>query len=88
MYFTSGSSAFLVISQGQIQDLVKGGPKLFWLIFANSAQRSHANEVSPYQKGSRAHLRAPEALGVFITKYTISPFWGTFSYYFSEKIKY
>ena len=68
--------------QGWIQDLVKGGPKLFGLIFANSAQQSHVNKVSPYWPGSRAHLRALEALGFFITKYAFSPFWGTFLYYF------
>ena len=60
--------------EGQIQDLVKGGPKFFRLIFASSAQRSCINEVSPYWPGSRAHLRAPEALGFFITKYAFSPF--------------
>ena len=32
--------------------------------------------------GSGVHLRAPEALGYFITKYAFSPFWGTFLYYF------
>ena len=41
-----------------------------------------ANKVSPYWLGSRACLRAPEALGYFITKYAFSPFWGTFLYYF------
>ena len=56
--------------------------QIFWPIFADSAQRSHANEVIPYWQGSRACLRALEALGFFITKYTFSPFWGTFSYYF------
>ena len=69
-------------SQGQIQDLVKGMPQFFWPIFANSTQWSHVNEVSPYWLGSRACLRALEALGVFITKYAFSPFWGTFLYYF------
>ena len=34
-----------------------------------------------FSMGSRAHLRAPEALGYFITKYAFSPFWGTFLYY-------
>ena len=63
--------------QGWIQDLVKGHPN-----FANSAQCNHANEVSPYWLGSRAHLRALEALGFFITKYAFSPFLGTFLYYF------
>ena len=40
------------------------------------------NEVSPNWLGSRAHLRTLEALGFFIAKYTLSPFWGTFLYYF------
>ena len=31
--------------QGRIQDLVKGGAEYFWPIFADSAQRSHANKV-------------------------------------------
>ena len=35
-----------------------------------------------FSVGSRAHLRAPEALVYFITKYAFSPFWGTFLYYF------
>ena len=35
-----------------------------------------------FSVGSRACLRAPEALGYFITKYAFSPFWGTFLYYF------
>ena len=70
------------LSQGQIQDLVKGVPKYFWPIFADSAQQSHANKVSPYWPGSRARLIALEALGFFITKYAFSPFWGTFLYYF------
>ena len=73
---------YIVHIQGRIQDLVKGAPKFFWLIFANSAQQSRANKVSPYWLGSRASLRALEALGFFITKYAFSPFWGTFSYYF------
>ena len=68
--------------QGQIQDLVKGAPKFFQPIFANSAQWSHVNKVSPYWLGSRAHLRTLEALGFFITEYAFSPFWGTFLYYF------
>ena len=72
----------MMSKQGRIQDLVKGGPELFWPCFAESAQQSHANEVSPYWSGSRACLRALEALGFFITKYAFSPFWGTFLYYF------
>ena len=35
-----------------------------------------------FSVGSGACLRAPEALGYFITKYAFSPFWGTFLYYF------
>ena len=53
---------------------LREGPEYFWLIFTDSAQWSHANEVSTYWPGSRAHLRALEALGVFITKYAFSPF--------------
>ena len=35
-----------------------------------------------FSMGSGACLRAPEALGYFITKYAFSPFRGTFLYYF------
>ena len=35
-----------------------------------------------FRMGSGVCLRAPEALGYFITKYAFSPFWGTFLYYF------
>ena len=34
-----------------------------------------------FSVGSGARLKAPEALGYFITKYAFSPFWGTFLYY-------
>ena len=84
-FFLTNSSHSLCSDKGmqrQIQDLVKGGPKIIWPIFADPAQWSHVNEVSPYWPGSRACLRAPEALGFFITKYAFSPFWGTFLYYF------
>ena len=64
--------------QGQIQDLVKGGPKFFMPIFADSVQQSHVNKVSPYWPGPKAHLRTPEVLVVFITKYAFSPFWVPF----------
>ena len=35
-----------------------------------------------FSVGSGARLSAPEALGYFITKYALTPFWGTFLYYF------
>ena len=73
MFFRGGSRIWL-----------RGGPEIFWLIFADSVQLSHANKVIPYWPGSRAHLRALEALKFFITKYAFSPFWGTFLYYFSN----
>ena len=63
------------------------GAEFFWPIFVDSMQQSCANKVSSYWLGSRAQLRALEALGVFITKYVISPFWGTF-YNIFEIIKY
>ena len=79
---------FLDVHQGRVQDLVKGGgPEFFWLSFADSAQWSHVNEVSPYWLRSRARLRALEALGFFITKYAFSPFWLPF-YTIFEIIKY
>ena len=34
---------------------LRGSPEFFWPIFANSTQRSHANEVSPYWPGSNMH---------------------------------
>ena len=77
-----GIQSTLVEMHGRMQDLVKGGPKLFWPIFANSTQWSCANEVSPYWPGHKACLRALEALGFFITKYVFSPFLGTFLYWF------
>ena len=73
--------------QGRIQDLVKGAPEVFWPIFANSTQQSCVNEVSPYWLGSRAHPRALEALGFFITKYAFCPF-GVPFYTIFEIIKY
>ena len=55
--------------QGRSQLFVNGGPKPKILdLFADFAQQSRANEVSPNWLGSRAHLMALEALGFFITK--------------------
>ena len=73
---------FLKEHRGRSRIWLRGGPKFFWLIFANSTQWSRVNKVSPYWPGSRACLRALEALGFFITKYAFSTFWGTFLYYF------
>ena len=73
----------MYVSQGWIQYLIRGGdpdhdrPKLPMV---------HSSVVWVKQAlcsmGSGARLRAPEALGYFITKYAFSPFWGTFLYYF------
>ena len=69
--------------QGRIQDLIRGGapdhdrPKLPTV--CSSIVRAKRTLLSV---GSGARLRAPEALGYFITKYAFSPFWGTFLYYF------
>ena len=80
-YLYLSLSSFIVIRGGS-RIWLRGGPKFFWLSFADSMQWSHANKVSLYWLGSRARLRALEALGLFITKYAFSPFWGTFLYYF------
>ena len=69
-------------AQGQIQDLMGGGsdcdrPKL--PMVHSSVMRA---KRALFSMGSGAHLRAPEALGDFITKYAFSPFWGTYLYYF------
>ena len=72
-----------VLSQGRIQDLNRGGgpdrdrPKLP-MVHSSVVRVKQAL----FSMGSRACLRAPEALGYFITKYAFSPFWGTFLYYF------
>ena len=68
--------------QGRIQDLIRGGPdrdrpKL--LMVHSSVMRA---KRALFSVGSGACLRAPEALGYFITKYAFSPFSGTFLYYF------
>ena len=51
-----------------------GGPRKLFCEFADGAKRSRANEVSFRRPGSRAHLRALEALGFFIAKYAFSYF--------------
>ena len=61
-----------VILQVRIQDLVKGGPQVLRPKVANVAKRSHANEVSNLQLGSRAHLRALEAFEFLMLKYAFS----------------
>ena len=68
--------------QGQIQDLIGGGPDRdrpkLPMVHSSIMQAKRAL----FSMGSRAHLRAPEALGYFITKYAFFSFWGTFLYYF------
>ena len=67
--------------QGRIQDLMgvpdRDRPKLPTV--CSSVVRA---KRALFSVGSGAHLRVPEALGYFITKYAFSPFWGTFLYYF------
>ena len=64
--------------QGRIQDLIGGGPDhdtpKLPTVHSNVVQVKRAL----FSVGSGACLRAPEALGYFITKYAFSPFWGTF----------
>ena len=56
-----------------------GGPRNFSRDFADVAKWSQANEASQYRRGSRAHLRALEALAFLTLKYAFSHFPGTFS---------
>ena len=59
-----------------------GRPKIFIRVFADVAKRSRASEASQYWPGSRAHLRALEALAFLTLKYAFSHF----SWYFFFKI--
>ena len=61
--------------------IISGGPRIevrgqicFLGKVANGAKWSHANEVSFKWLGSRACLRALEALGVFFAEYVFSLF--------------
>ena len=71
-----------VIIQGRIQDLI-GGPQIVTGLNCRWCAVASCERSEPFcSVGSGAHLRVPEALGYFITKYAFSPFWGTFLYYF------
>ena len=77
------SSLLLTLgAQGRIQDLIRGGPDRdkpkLPMVCSSVVQVKRAL----FSVGSGAHLRAPEALGYFITKCAFSPFWGTILYYF------
>ena len=62
---------------GRIQDLVRGGaPENVARIFSDVAQRSGASEASVNGPGSRARLRALEALAFLSFKYAFSWFSG------------
>ena len=73
--------------QGQIQDLIRGGPDhdrpKLPMVCSSVVQAKQAL----FSMGSGACLRALEALGYFITKYAFSPFWVPF-YTIFEIIKY
>ena len=56
----------------RIQDLVKGGGQVLRLKVADVAKRSHVSKASNLQPGSKAHLRALEAFGFLMLKYTFS----------------
>ena len=60
--------------QVRIQDLVRGGPSNYFTSFADGAQRRRASEASIYWPGSRARLRALEALEFLSVKYAFSHF--------------
>ena len=75
-------SAKLYRYQGRIQDLIGGGPDRDRPKFMTVHSSIVRAKQALFSVGSGAHLRAPEALGYFITKYAFSPFWGTFLYYF------
>ena len=51
--------------------LRSGGPKIFLGQVANGVKWSHANKVSFNGPGSRAHLRALEALGFFFAAFSL-----------------
>ena len=61
--------------------MVKGAKNYFGE-FADGAEWSHMNEVSFRWLGSRARLRALEALGFFIAKFVFSYFSWYFLCYF------
>ena len=56
----------------RIQDLVKGGPQVLRPKVADVVKRSHSSKASNLQPGSRARLRALEAFGFLMLKYTFS----------------
>ena len=55
--------------QWRTQDWGQGGPKLFSGKVADRVKQSRANKVSFHGLGSRAHLKALEALGFFFVEY-------------------
>ena len=63
----------LIAGQVRIQDLVRG-PSNFFQRFANDAQRRRVSEASIHWPGSRARLRALEALVFISVKYAFSHF--------------
>ena len=65
-------------------NLVKGGGQNFFRDFADVVKQSRASEVSQYWRGSRARLRALEALAFLTLKHAFS----NFSMYFFFKIFY
>ena len=72
----------IVHFQGWIQDLIRGGPDRYRPKLPTVHSSVVQAKQALFSMGSGAHLRAPEALGYFITKYAFSSFWGTFLYYF------
>ena len=71
------------VNQGRSQLFVKGGAKPKNLdLFADSAQQSHANKVSPNWPGSRACLRAWKLFGFSLLNIHSAHFGGTFLYFF------
>ena len=57
----------------------RGGPRKFLRDFADIEKQSQASKASQYWPGSRARLRALEALAFLTVKYAFSHFSGTFS---------
>ena len=60
----------------------RGGPRNFFRDFADVVEWSRASKASQYWPGSRAHLRALEALAFLTVKYAFSHF----SWYFFFKL--
>ena len=68
--------------QGQIQDLI-GGPQIVTGLNCRQCAAGSCEQSKPFSAWGLGPALGPrKLLGIFITKYAFSPFWGTFLYYF------